>query len=128
MSTDVHGQFHPVDRQNFVVVGAVEPGGSVKGSSHPVQLTRGFGAVVAVEPLGSLEHQMLENVGRAGVTGQLVARTHPIDDPETDNRRHRGRRRQHGQPVSLVAPLCDAVFALHLFERIRQLSSSNRDV
>ena len=81
--------------------------------------------LVAVEFLGSLEHQMLEDMGRSGVAGQLVSRADAIDDPEGNHRRHRCRRSEYGQTVSRVAPLADAAFALHLFKRIRQVFSSN---
>ena len=45
-----------------------------------MQLARGLGTAVAVEALGPLEHQVLENVGGPGVARQLVARAHPVDD------------------------------------------------
>ena len=74
------GQFQVVGWNVFPVVGAVGVGGAVEVGAHLLQRFK----VAAVVVAGTLEHHVLEQVGKAGAAGHLVLGTNVV--PHVDRR------------------------------------------
>jgi len=91
-----------------VVVGAVEPGGGVVEGADAFEELVDAVALLAVEVLGALEHEVLEEVGGAGGAGDLVARADAVGDHEGDNGRGVFGEDEHLEAVGVEGVFGDA--------------------
>ena len=116
---DPDGDLDRVGGHGLVVVGAVERRGGVEprpqGFEH-----RGDGRAFLPVVLGSpLEHEVLEEVGGAGVSHSLVAAADVIDDRERRDGGDRVREQQKLEPVRAKAELADPCLFGDEIERSR---------
>src|SRR3546814_8308374 len=95
-SSVLQRQLQRAGRHRLEIIGAIEPGGAVEiGRARVFQRHE----ELPVRVFRAVEHQMLEQMGKAGLALRLVLRSHMIPD---GNRHHRSlavRRDDHPQAV-----------------------------
>jgi hypothetical protein len=90
------GAVQRVARHRLEIVGAVEPGGGIEiRGAEALQRAQVFTVVV----LRALEHQVLEQVGKAGAATHFVLRADVVPDVDRDDRRLVVLVNDHGEPV-----------------------------
>ena len=123
---DPHGDLELVGGDRLVVVGAVKPGRRVEASAERFEHRRDRRPPVAVVLRCPLEHQVLEQMSRAGVSDGFVAAPDVIDDRE----RHHGcdpiLEQQEFQAVGAQAELAEARLFLDEVKRRRNRLSAAR--
>ena len=118
LSLDFDEQRQRVSRHGGVVIGAVEPCGRVRLRADAFKNLIVTGAEAAVMFGAALEHQMLQQMRRAGGAGDFVAGADMIRHHEGGHRRRLHREQQHLQSVGIQFVFRDAANGADISEAI----------